>query len=417
MPDQFGTVFSMPRNTELVTRMQAAAALRAAAGVNHMKVITGTEEGGELDPMSLTAANMVDRLIRRWFARLDRLSTETVCHAEHLFFIAGGNEEVTTLALFLNFTPQYLHRPTKLFLELKHFLPRDSSQNWAEVDTPERLILGIRGLGHFFFFLLCWKKVMAPLLDELIEQRVFHQWSIRYFLQELYLALSSIPERTRSVRVLAEDIEDAPMEDFVRELSLIKTRMTQEGSDRMYGSLRTKAGGAGVDALIGTAHSTTVAAPITTAVAAPQAAARAPPTATRDQPRSHSRDNNRRNDSRSGRDHRGNGGGTQERRGREQDSHGSRDTNRGTGDRRTKTDFCLDDLMYAVRMDRRGCRHGANCYKLHTHELQAHHTLANAERQIAIQFDMTDEDGDGPRLCKALKDPANKGSPWSKARK
>jgi hypothetical protein len=414
MPDQFNTVFSMPRNTELVTRMNAAATLRAAAGIKHMKVITGTEEGGELDPMSLTAANMVDRLIRRWFARLDRLSTETVCHAEHLNFIAGGDETVTTMALFLDFKPQYLHRVKDTYIELRHFLPRDAHQNWADVDTPERLILGLRGLGHFFFFLLCWKKVMAPLLDELIEQRVFHQWSIRYFLQELYLALSSIPERARSVRVLAEDIEDAPMEEFVHALSLIKTRMNQDGSDRMYSSLKFKAGGPGVDALIGTAHSTTVTAPIVTATTASSAPVTKPPRACspRDQQRSRSRDN-RKSDVGRNRDNRTTPT-NNDRRGREPERGSYRDNDRrggGMSDRPTgKKDFCFDDLMYRVRMDRQGCRHADNCYKLHSKEIKPYHTLANAERQAAREFDMADPDGEGQRLVTALRE--HKASPW-----
>jgi hypothetical protein len=405
MPDQFNTVFSMPRNSELVTRMNAAAALRSAAGIKHMKVITGTEEGGELDPMSLTAANMVDRLIRRWFARLDRLSTETVCHAEHLNFIAGGDEEVTTMVLFLDFKPQYLHRSTSKFVELKHFLPRDSNHNWADVDTPERLILGIRGLGHFFFFLLCWKKVMAPLLDELIEQRVFHRWSIRYFLQELYLALSSIPERVRTIRVLAEDIEDAPMEDFVYALSQIKVRMNQDGSDRMYSTLKFKAGGPGVDTLIGTAHSTTITAPLVPTAAAPVTQLPktcAPPS--RDSHRSRSRDRNR--DSRGAQSN-------NDRRGREADRGSYRDDKRGgftAGRQGEKKDFCFDDILYVLRMDRQGCRHAEKCYKLHGHEVRSYHSLASAERQAAREFDMGDPEGEGQRLKKALRD--HKDSPW-----
>jgi Ni/Co efflux regulator RcnB len=376
-----------------------------------MRVITGTEEGGDIDPTSINVDNMVDRLIRYWYARRDRLKTETVCHAEGLYVLAGGNEEVTMQAMFLDFRPAYLHRPNKTVLQLQHFLTRDSHHNWAAIDTPERLIIGLRGLGHWFFFLLSWQKVTTPLLDELIEQRVFHMWSIRYFLQELYGALASIPERARGVRVLAEEIEDAPMEDLLRELSLLKVKMTQEGMDRMYSSLSTKAGGPGVDSLIGTAHASVVTAPIAAPAAVPVAHKAPAPLPISHQERngrsrSRSRDRGRTGDRHRDDDRRGGD------RGRDRDRDGV-DRHNGGG---RKQEYCLDDVQYTLRLSRDGCSYGNKCFKIHTRNIRMpQHSSASMEKQIHRDMNCDGAAAEGTLLIAALA--SNKASPFYKSGK
>jgi hypothetical protein len=401
-PNRFDLRFNVTRNVELALLWSRVEALLVNGGRNRVDEIAGTKPNMDLDPNNLKVATMLKNCKIWWAKRPNRLPSETVCPVEALKIFQHEDEEITLKALFLEFESASLHRPLAKTILLRHFLPRDSHGNWPEVDSPASLILAIRGLGYWLFFLLRWEKVFSNLLDELLEQRAFTRFSVRYFCQELYNALASIPDRAETITDLSAHTDIAHMNAFVARLADIRTIMTNDGSDILYENLRTAPGGPGVDSLIGKLFVAEQAAATAQAAPPPAAQVTSPPATSKDRPhgrsRSRSRDQQRDRRDRS------------PQRGNQQGNRGGRDKDRERGgDKRGKgTRYCLNNFQYMLGTSEKPCGYRSDCHHKHLSEVRAHE-FKEVEAQI---FDGLNRK-DGDELLARLKTSAR--SPFSSA--
>jgi hypothetical protein len=401
-PNRFGRSYYVVRNESLSSLWVRIETLLSTAGEDRVNELAGTKPGMELDPTNLKATILLRNGIITWQASPDRLASESVCPVEALRIFNEEDEEIILKGIFLEFELASLHRAANKTLFLRHFLPRDSKGNWPEMDSPANLLLAIRGIGHWLYFILRWEHVVTGLMDE-INREVFNRYTVRYFAQELYNALASIPVRAAAITVLASSTEAKHMNAFVDRLKEIKTRMTKDGSETLYLTLPHKSpGGPGVDTLIGTMFAALAppAAPAAAVIAHPPAVVTAPPASQKGNSRSRDRDRHRRDSPprrQQQQNGRNNGNGRDNNYGRDNDRRDSR--NKYEQQKVPHGEFCLEDFMDVLNVRKAPCIYGEDCRNKHLTRAGNTRSLAQVERQVMEEL----RGNEGARLMEALR--------------
>eukprot|EP01034_Spumella_vulgaris_P021809 gene21809-27878_t len=366
--NRWGMQYPNTRNLDQHLMFKRVETLVATAGQSRVRELTGTEQGGMLEPSNIT----VDNLLTNGSAMFLR-EHGGVSPAEQLAIFSHPDQELILSACLLEHIPANLMREGKKCVLLKHFLPKD---NKGEIDSLELLVKAIRGVGYWLLYFLGWRNVVVNLLAELTDTRIFNRFSFRYFVQEFHNVMASIPARARLVTMPSEELDEDALNDFVAALAELKTKCDRNGSELLYETLpHVAVGGPGVDGLIGKSLAAPTALPPPPAVKAPSPVV--PPAGRGD------KSNNRgRSDSR-GRDRDKDRGGKED--GRHRDGGHNKEGGSGKNGKGFDADrYCIADMMYSFRMTERSCSY-RQCRRIHLTSVRGdvqNHPVARVIAQV-----------------------------------